>query len=64
MSKKYATGSSFYPDLLFKPVSVFGVLESTAVLPRSFSSAVSGPRIYSVILEPMEYGKSSDKPLG
>ncbi|KAK2719624.1 hypothetical protein QYM36_005188, partial [Artemia franciscana] len=51
-------------DLNKTPISMFGVAQPTVTLSRSFASAVRGQNVYSVILEPVEYDKNSDKRLG
>ncbi|KAK2704307.1 hypothetical protein QYM36_016637 [Artemia franciscana] len=49
-------------DLNKTPISMIGVAQPTSS--RSFASAIRGPNVYSVILEPVEYDKNSDKRLG
>ncbi|KAK2716806.1 hypothetical protein QYM36_007075 [Artemia franciscana] len=43
---------------------MLGVAQPTVTSSRSFASAVRGQNAYSVILEPVEYDKNSDKRLG
>ncbi|KAK2703656.1 hypothetical protein QYM36_017952 [Artemia franciscana] len=47
-----------------KPISMLGAAQPTVTSSRSFASAVRGQNVYSVILEPVEYDKNSDKRLG
>ena len=43
---------------------MLGAAQQTVTSSRSFTSAVRGQNVYSVILEPVEYDKNSDKRLG
>ncbi|KAK2714751.1 hypothetical protein QYM36_009089 [Artemia franciscana] len=51
-------------DLNKTPISMLGAAQPTVTSSRSFASAVRGQNVYSVILEPVEYDKNSDKRLG
>ncbi|KAK2718844.1 hypothetical protein QYM36_005999 [Artemia franciscana] len=51
-------------DLNKTPISMLGVAQPTVTSSRSFASAVRGQNVHSVILEPVEYDKNSDKHLG
>ncbi|KAK2726846.1 hypothetical protein QYM36_007630 [Artemia franciscana] len=51
-------------DLNKTPISMLGAAQPTVTSSRSLAYAVRGQNVYSVILEPVEYDKNSEKRLG